>query len=198
VDVEVQVVDIQGQPVDLALVQLMARRKDLAGDSRAEALNPRQGHLTLMPGRWDLALAATAGYYVAKFVGGQGETAPPARADGWNEIAADGALAVKFILSPNPGIVRGTVTSAGKPAAGAPVYLEAFDPETHRRLVDLRSMRTDLDGKYQFYGLPPGNYRVLSTFEYQAPDVAAMEPARPVKVEEARETAQDLELYILP
>ncbi len=200
-DLQILVEDLRGQPVDLTLFQAMSRRKDLSGDGKPETLRLRQGHAALLPGRWELSLLTTAGYYVARFVGPPGAVAERGRADGWNEIAAaSGPLTVKFVLSPNPGVVRGAVTGANRaPVAGAPVYLESYDPETRKRLTDLRQTRTDLQGKYEFYGLPPGNYRILSTFEYQSPEPAAMDAAgaQSVKVEEARDVEMALALYVM-
>lgn len=200
-DLQILVEDSNGKPVDFALFQVMSRHKDLSGDGKSEALRLQQGHASLLPGRWDLSLLTTAGYYVAKFIGPRGAVSDQARADGWNEIVApNGPIDVRFVLSPNPGLVRGAVTGVNhEPAAGAPVYLESYDPKNQRRLTDLRQTRTDLQGHYEFYGLPPGSYRILSTFEYQSPDVAAMAAAgaQTIQVEEARETAVDLTLYVL-
>ena len=58
---------------------------------------------------------------------------------------------------------------------------------------------TGTGGQYQFDGLAPGAYRLLSTFEYQSPDAAAMDAARAaiVKAEEGRTVVQDLELYVI-
>ena len=201
-DFEIHVEDTKGQPVDFSLFQIMARRNDLAGVGKTQTLRPTRGHVSLLPGRWEIALHTTAGYYVAKFSAVQGENAARGRADGWSEIsAAGGSATLQFVLSPNPGVVRGAVTGANRqPAAGAPVFLEAYDPATRRRIGEPRSTRTDLQGKYEFFGLPPGDYRVLATFEFQLPDQAAMDAAaaRTVKVEESHETALDLELYVLP
>ncbi len=201
-DVQVTVEDTQGQPVDPALYQLKARRKTFAADFDPSILRPNQGHVQLLPGRWDLALSPTPSYYVAAFSGPVSEGSARGRADGWNEILADEPkVAVKFVLSPTPGIVHGAVTLAdGRPAPAAPVYLEAFDPNTRRRLTDLRIATTDLKGQYQFYGLPPGMYRILSTFEYEAPDAAAMDAARAtvVQIEESKDISQNLLLYTLP
>src|SRR5439155_10697568 len=107
---------------------------------------------------------------------------------------------VKFVLSSTPGAVHGTVVSAGSdPVAGAPVFLEAYDIESKKRLVDVRMTRTDLRGRYQFYGLVPGNYRVMSSFEFEMPDSAAMDSASPktVKVEDDRDVPLDLDLFVI-
>ena len=51
--------------------------------------------------------------------------------------------------------------------------------DMRKRLIDVRETRTDIHGQYQFQGLSPGNYRILSTFEFHAPDPATMELAGP-------------------
>jgi len=199
--VQVTVEDTQGRPVDFGLFQVKARRKDLSGEGPAAKLPIKDGVAVLTPGRWEFSLTPTAGYYVAQFAGPGGEGAARERPDGWNEIVASGGgQAVKFVLSPNPGMVRGTVTNGRDPAVGAPVYLEAFDEKMRRRLVDLRTAQTDLEGKFEFFGLPPGTYRILSTFEYQSPSAAEMDAAKAVlvKVEESRDVTQDLALFVLP
>ena len=92
------------------------------------------------------------------------------------------------------------MTASGhEPVPGAPVYLEMIDIETRKRLIDVREVRTDIQGRYQFVGLSPGNYRLVATFEFQAPDPATMESAgdRTVPVEEGRDTPLDLDLYVI-
>jgi hypothetical protein len=125
---------------------------------------------------------------------------PPA---GWNEIAVapgNALLAVEVVLLPHPGRLRGVVASGGQPAAGAPVFLEAIDPASGLRWGDLRVTRAGVDGQYVFAGLAPGAYRVASTFEYQAPDWAAMTRAgaREVRIEQGGEAPLDPELWVMP
>jgi hypothetical protein len=52
-------------------------------------------------------------------------------------------------------------------------------------------------GEYRFEGLAPGVYRVLSTFEYQMPDSAAMDigGARSVQVVASGDLQADLDLF---
>jgi hypothetical protein len=75
-----------------------------------------------------------------------------------------------------------------------------LDLDAQRRVTDTFVTRTDLQGQYQFTGLAPGNYRVLSSFEYQMPDSPTMSNARaiPVKVDEGHSVQQDLDLYAIP
>ena len=65
--------------------------------------------------------------------------------------------------------------------------------------MDVRVTRTDTRGQYQFYGLAPGSYRMLSSFEFQMPDSAVLDAAnaRVVKTEEGRDLSVDLEIYVI-
>ena len=196
-------VDTSGKPVDPSGLPFLARRKDLSGPGRTEYLRlDSGGQARLDLGRWEVALGPNASWYVAGFSGPGARTTggPPA---GWNEIAVapgNALLAVEVVLLPHPGRLRGVVASGGQPAAGAPVFLEAIDPASGLRWGDLRVTRAGVDGQYVFAGLAPGAYRVASTFEYQAPDWAAMTRAgaREVRIEQGGEAAQDPELWVMP
>ena len=54
-------------------------------------------------------------------------------------------------------------------------------------------------GRYNFVGLAPGTYRLVSTFEYQAPltgDIDGMR-SRVFRVEEGRDQQQDLDVWVI-
>jgi hypothetical protein len=194
-DTEFRMQDENGNSLDPGTARISARRKDLDGGGHAEVLKLTNGRAALGPGRWEMSVAPPAGYY-AVTIGGSGLAS--GRADGWTEVLLRDFGAITIKLSTRPASVHGLVSGSGHdPAAGAPVYLETFDPETHKRLADLRTTRTDLRGQYRFTGLAPGAYRVLSTFEYEKPDVETMEAAgaRLLNLAEATDTAQDLDLY---
>ena len=135
------------------------------------------------------------GFYVSGFSGVRSE--PNGRPDAWNEIAINSFIQVRFSLSAGPGGLHGTVKAGGDLVAGAPVYLETYDPATKRRLADLRTTRTDLSGAYRFDGLAPGVYRVLATFEFQAPDSTDLDRALARQLEAAanQDLQMDLDLY---
>ena len=201
-ELRVTVEDTKGQPVDLQTVSVLARRKDLSGDGTPEILRLIKGSAQMAPGRWDLALAPGANHYVAGFSGQNVEIFERGRADGWNPVVLQSppAAQVKFVLSSTPGALHGTVLSGPTDtAAGAPVFLEAYDAESKKRLTDVRMTRTDLRGKYQFYGLAPGNYRVMSSFEFETPDSANLDAANPktVKVEDGQDAPIDLDLFVI-
>jgi len=195
--------DTKGPLIDPSAVQVVARRKDLAGDGKPETLRLSKDTVALLPGRWDVALEPNPKYYAESFHGQGVDQGERGRADGWNEIVVLGSPppnAVAFRLSSSPGSLHGTVTTSGHdPVPGAAVYLELYDVDARKRLIDVREVRTDIQGRYQFLGLAPGNYRLVSTFEFLAPDSTTMESASPktVQIEEGRDTPLDLDLYVI-
>jgi len=193
-------VSFAGGPGDIGAIQVLARRHDLAGPGPTEVLRLNDGRVHLGLGPWQLAIQPNPGFVVSGF-SGPGYQRPDGRSDGWNDIVVGiSPPAIKFTLSSNPGAVHGTVKAGGEPAIGAPVFLEPVDLDPARRLSDTFVTRTDLQGQYQFSGLTPGNYRLLASFEYSAPDPVAMSSARTtqVRIELAKDTQQDLDLYVIP
>jgi hypothetical protein len=191
-------VELAPQPGNLASGQLLVRRKDYAGVGAVQMAPLTTDRALLPPGRWELMLNPPPGFYVSGF---SSPTARPSaanlRPDGWNEVFLNGFGLLQFTLSGGPGSVHGMVTAAGDAVAGAPVYLEAYDPVSRKRLTDLHSARTDLRGMYRFDGLAPGLYRVLATFEYDAPDSATLDlaGARTVQIEARSDLQMELDLY---
>jgi hypothetical protein len=184
-------------PGDTPAIHILRRRKDLAGVGEPEALHVSAGYVPMPPGRWEMMLTPPDGYYVAAFSGGPPGRGDVSRPDGWNEVTTAFYGSIRFTLSSSPGAVHGVVKSSGDPVAGAPVYLEAYDPVARKRVTDLRTVRTDLRGLYRFESLAPGVYRVLSTFEYRSPDSAQMEAAvaQTASVAASGDLAVDLDLY---
>jgi hypothetical protein len=198
-ETEFHMQDEKGNRVDLANAKITARRKDLDGGGRPEVLKLVNDRAALGPGRWEMLVVPPAGYYPVQLSGSySGGDAQSGRADGWNEVMLRGFDSITIKLSSRPASIHGVLSGPGQePAPGAPVYLEAFDKDTQKRLGELRSLRTDLRGQYHFNGLAPGLYRILGTFEYEKPDSESMEAAgaRSVTLSEATDTAQDLDLY---
>jgi hypothetical protein len=193
-----------GQRLDPAQFQVLARRKDIAGVGTPFALKVENGAALLPPGRWEVTLKTPPGYCVVRFVGSRMYRTAASRADGWNEFtvmqSANSSGFAYFTVSSSPGGIHGTVTGlAHEPVAGAPVYVEDYDAKARERVGDLRVELTDAHGQYHFRGLAPGDYRILSTFEYQAPDSGTMENsgAKAVKVEQAGDLPFDLDLWVL-
>lgn len=206
-ETQVQLSERGGQQIEPSRVQIFARRKDMAGTGEAAqlALTGRGYSLRalLAPGRWELMAIPPAGYCVVEFGyrRTRSEGVQPARADGWNEVLIDnGYNPVRFVFSRSPGGLHGLVSGIEhEPVSGAPVFLEGWDPDNRTRVAGLRTALTDAQGHYQFTGLTPGAYRVLASFEFQAPDSAAMElaGAKTVTIDEGHDLPQDLDLSII-
>jgi hypothetical protein len=180
-------------------MQVFARRRDLAGPHEAQLLKLTSNRAPLAAGRWELLLMPPAGQYVAMFSGPGIREAERSRADGWNELTVYEFATARFGLAGGSAAIQGVVKSTGDLVPGAPVYLEAYDPNTGQRLLDLRTGITNMQGAYRFDSVAPGTYRVLSTFEYANPDYRTMDtPAtRLLRVEPQSTPQADLDLYVI-
>lgn len=190
---------VQGA-MDAAGFKILSKRIDLAGEAPPETLKLINGGTSVLPGRYLLSMAPSAGYVPMDFRGCRGEKPEAGRADGWVETVVLRACGVRYVVSNKPGAVHGAVTAgAHDPVAGVPVFLEPYDEITRKRVVDLRSAITDIHGQFQFFGLVPGTYRLVSTFEYQAPETYDIDLMTPhiVKVEEGRDQQQDIDLFVI-
>jgi hypothetical protein len=186
--------------VDPNRVPIQVRRKDLAGESEPQTLRLVNGSAPFNPGRWELRLLPSPAYVASDFHGLRGERPENGRADGWVEILVKGPGSVRWTLSDKPGAVHGVVTGAAHDVVpGAPVLIEAWDPVLNRRILDLRTVRADMQGKYQIYGLAPGTYRIVSTLDLESPDPLEMDTLGPrtIKVELGRDQQLDLDLSVL-
>ena len=169
---------------------LWMRRVDLDGTGPVQAFR----RVALTPGHWEFQAQAGGDYCVRSITaaGSQVET----KGDGWFGVDIGTAAQILVALSSRPGTVSGTVTSGGKPVAGAAVYLELYDPEAAQPRLALFEGRCDAAGNYKFGGLAPGRYRVLSSFDFDPEDRLAMEKAAVLSVREGDGLAQGLELAL--
>ena len=166
-DLRMTIADTAGQSV---AAPVLVRRVDLAVVGNPEVL--RSTGRVLPPGRYEFSLAPSTTHYAAGV-----------RRDGWMEVpvVGPGPADVKFTLSDKPATLRGLVRNAARePVAGASV-----------NLAGLRTVLTDINGQFEFYGLAPGAYRVAASFD-TAPDAAYVT----VNLEEGQDRSLDLDLYV--
>jgi hypothetical protein len=162
--------DTDGKPIDPLSAPILIRRRDLAGEGKPEPF--RGESRVLAPGRWELSLAPTPSWY----------SVTPS---GWTEVAltAPGPAVAKFVLSNRPATIRGVVRDgSGEPIAGALVQLDG-----------LRAIRADNRGQFEFYGLAPGAYRLIATFE---PPPRGGASSMAVSLEEGQDRSIDLALNL--
>jgi hypothetical protein len=91
------------------------------------------------------------------------------------------------------------VDKPNEPTPYAPVFLETMNLEPPDPPM-VWEARAGVDGSFQFQGLPPGKYRVISSFDLDPSDRAAVEIARPAEVPltEGGSAVHDLSLYHKP
>ena len=189
-----------GRLVDPKTVALWARRKSLAGEEPARHIRPQEDPLP--PGTWEVSAAPPPDFYVARITGDRGDLESRA-ANGWKEflLPPGGHTRVEVELSSAIAALHARVTaSMDQPAGAPPIFLEPVELEAGAGLVALRTARTDLQGRYRFSGLPPGRYRVLSSFDFERPSAEDMEAARAdeVSLKETSDTNHDLQLFAAP
>jgi hypothetical protein len=196
--IQLSIEDTGAKAVDSRAASVLIRRKDLSGEGSTMQVKDA---MPVLPGHWEIAISTAADLYPVSIDLRGADHTRQARADAWNEFLIRGKSNLKVTVSSGPATVRGRVTqSINEPASGAPVYLEPFDPDTGKRLADVHKMLTDARGEYRFGGLPPGSYRIVSSFEFEDPDERTMESSLPkvIALKAASEVVQDLELYVRP
>jgi hypothetical protein len=172
---------------------ILVRRVDLDGTGPERSFKDRD---TLVPGHWEMMAQPTADYYVTSIRSNFGQE-PVTRDDGWFGLDFGTYSDVTVFLSSHPASVSGVISTGGKPVSGAMVYLELYNPDRTEPRVQLFTARADHQGNYQFGGLAPGRYRILSSFDFDTEDRFGMEKAANLTLREGDVASQALEM-ILP
>jgi protocatechuate 3,4-dioxygenase beta subunit len=148
-------------------VEVVARRRDLAGEGQSLRLD--RGPTYLTPGHWEFTATPPPGSFIenigATRRGGayRGLTDPE-----WFGVSfgSQGTYFVEVQFSSSAARVSGKVVRrGGETVAAAPVYLYPMTPELRRRAKGNRIVHSDAQGSYTIDGLPPGRYLIASSFE---------------------------------
>jgi protocatechuate 3,4-dioxygenase beta subunit len=189
---------VTGVPANAA-AEILLRPADVAGGGATSVLPVHNGAALIPIGHWEVMLQPPPGFYVSG-VSDLRSSSNGWRPDGWQELTSPGKYELRISVSAGPSSIHGTVKNSDDPVPYAPVYLEAYSLAEGKRVAELRTAASDVRGQYRFDDLAPGNYRILATFEYLAPDANMMSAAgaQIVTLDAHAELALDLDLYIVP
>ncbi|HEY6392645.1 MAG TPA: hypothetical protein VIX89_15290, partial [Bryobacteraceae bacterium] len=206
---------MQAPPVDIEVrregsnaradipVKLMGRRQDM---SETEPTREIPGpHTTLAPGHWEFRAQAPPGMYVESIANYRGAPRRPWKAErvtDWYDvfIEARSPSRIRITVSDKAGQIAGRVITGGQPVPGAPVFLWPVAESARRSLSGSLQMLSDTDGRFRFDSLPPGDYRILASFDINEIDEELIEQSRAASVHaDPTQTANiELPVWIAP
>ena len=178
-------------------IHISARRQDLSNmdDERAIPVSKAM----LAPGNWEMSGTLGPGQYVESIANLFNRTRRTWKVDRPIDahdvfIEASYSARVVVTISDKAARIEGGVTNENSPVAGAPVFLWPVNEQARRSLRGWRTMLTTADGRFHFEGLPPGDYRMLASFDLSEVDADAMEEARAITVHTASSQTKTIEL----
>ena len=196
------IVDIEVRRADIA-VALSGRRQDMSeGDAPHDIARPRA---TLTPGHWEMRARVPPGQYVESIDNLRSAPRRPGKAEraaDWFEVFIEsrGPARIRITVSDQAGQITGRVMTDSKGVPGAPVFLWAAADSARRSLGGALQTLSDTEGRFRFDSLPPGEYRMLASFDVNEIDEEVVETTRAVGVHvEASQTASvELAVWIAP
>jgi len=183
--------------------KLMGRRQDLSEtEPTREIIGPRT---TFAPGHWEFRAQVPPGMYVESIANVRGSPRRPWRAErvsDWYEVFIEARFPsrIRIVVSDKSSQIAGRVMTGGQPVPGAPVFLWPVAESARRSLSGSLQMLSDTDGRFRFDSLPPGDYRLLASFDVNEIDEELIELSRAVVVHaDASQTANiELPVWIAP
>jgi hypothetical protein len=189
-------------PADIPIA-LGGRRQDLSEtEPWQEIARPRA---TLAPGHWEFRAQAPSGQYVESIVNLRGAPRRPGRAErpsDWYEAFIEARMGsrIRITVSDKAGQIAGRVVVDSKPVPGAPVFLWPVADSARRSLGGPLQVLSDTEGRFRFDSLPPGDYRLLASFDVNEIDEELIERSLAVVVHaDALQTANtELTVWVAP
>jgi hypothetical protein len=185
-NVRITYLGIVGSIDPKAPISLTVRRQDPAGPGAELEIKTSQN--TLQPGYWEMSAHTGPGQYVesitAGFGGGSRRSWRRERPTDWFEVFIEGRsqTSIRVVVSDKGGEITGSVQAEGKPVPGIPVFLWPVAEQARRSLRGQLQALSDVNGQFDFKSLPPGDYRVVATFDLTEADEESMDLARAVTV----------------
>jgi protocatechuate 3,4-dioxygenase beta subunit len=157
----------------------------------------------LAPGHWLMNARVGPTQYVESITSSSfaRERRSGQASDAFDVIIQGGTNRITISVSDRAAQMEGTVTGPdAKPVAGAPVFIWPMTEMARRSLGGAKLTLADGKGHYQFTGLPPGDYRVLATFDASEGDQEIADAARVplTRIDASQRLILDLALWIAP
>lgn len=155
---------------------------------------------TLTPGHWLMSALVGPNQYVEDISAaayGQRPAQPPDAFD----AMIQGFTRITVKISDQAGEMAGVVKGPdSNPVPGAPVFLYAVTESARRSIGGSHQTFAGTDGRYLFTGLPPGDYRIIATFDVREVDADLLDYARIdiTRLAQAEKKTADLALWIAP
>jgi carboxypeptidase family protein len=182
---------------------LTGRRQDLS-EAEAERDITRL-RTTLAPGHWELRAHPPAGQYVESIVNLRSSPRRPWKAErvsDWFEVFIEARFPsrIRITVSDKAAQIAGKVMTDSKPVPGVPVFLWPVADFARRSLSGSLQALSDTEGRFRFDSLPPGDYRMLASFDVNEIDEELVEMSRAAIVHaDASQTVNiELPVWIAP
>ena len=183
-------------------ITVVGRREDLSEIASEKEISTTRA--TMFPGHWEMNAHVSPGQFIESITGFSGDPYRVRRVEQPQEwfsvFVGNGTFTrIRIVVSDHAGQITGRVLSEEKPVPGAPVFLWPLAVQA-RRSIGTKQILSDTQGGFRFDGLPPGDYRMLATFDVSEMDEETLEEARAVVVhaEQSQSPTVDLKLWIAP
>jgi hypothetical protein len=184
-------------------ITLIARPQSLSdlGDA-AEIRNLRAD---LPPGHWEMRALVPDGLYVDSIsnvrAGTRGRSSLWRSSSAFDVFIEPGRTSrIRVTVADQAGRLAGAVKAETKSAAGAPVFLWPVAESARRSLGGFLKAIADNEGRFHFDNLPPGDYRVLASFDVSEIDdeLAELSRAPVVHCKAGQSAAIELQVWTAP
>lgn len=203
VDVEVRRARVTGGDARLNVpVKLYGRRQDLS--ETGEVRRIEGARVSLEPGNWEFRAEVPEEYYV-ETIGTPYPTQrfrKQERSTEWFEASIEPWRSTRLwvTLSDATAAVAGMVRAGSRAAPGVPVFLWPVEEQARRITGGPRQTLTDTEGRFRFGSLPPGDYRVLASFDIHEidEDLVELSGAQAVRTQASQTAAVELAIWQAP
>ena len=183
-------------------VTIYGHRQDLSESEDDKEIPLRA---MLAPGQWEFTVRTSPGVFVQSMTNPatlRRSQLPTIHPPDWFDLFIEGRnfSQVTILVSDQAATMQGSVTKDSKGVAGAPVFLWPMEESARRSLHGWRQTITDVDGHFKFDSLPPGDYRMMATFDLTDIDEEKLDEAHAilVHVDASGSATTELPLWIAP